>query len=340
MKYPTVPKSTKGKKLRLALLSALSASGMVFAPPAFSDGIAIYNSATDMVQVPRVHVGLDQYQVQMKKQQGEEFKYVLTEATLISMLKFKDSDNPNFSRVLLLSELAAQFSPQEVKIFDPVENREKTFRAIPTNAVLDKVYGTDWHNKEEMVAAALDGYESTISVSRFLKYNSFIAYEDVNRPQFVLVKASDAKLVELGPFWLVWDNINQPDLKAWVSYGWPYQLGSISFAKTAERFANSVPPKDSPENVRRGFEDAREFCMNCHKINGDGGSKGPELIKTGDVAKLSKEKLRPMITDINMVPVDEKTGEKVSGMVLRNEIPNRDQVADDIVAYLYAMAGK
>jgi hypothetical protein len=309
-------------------------------PSAFSDGIATYNPANDVVQVPRVHVGLDQYQVQMKKQQGEEFKYVLTEATLISMLKFKDSDNPNFSRVLLLSELVAQFSPQEVKIFDPVENREKTFHAIPTNAVLDKVYGTDWRNKEEMVAAALDGYESVTSVSRFLKYNSFIAYEDVNRPQFVLVKASDAKLVELGPFWLVWDNIQQPELKAWVSYGWPYQLGSISFAKTADKFANSVPPKDSPENVRRGFEDAREFCMNCHKINGDGGSKGPELIKTGDVAKLSKEKLRAMITDINMVPVVEKTGEKVSGMVLRNEIPNRDQVADDIVAYLYAMAGK
>jgi len=321
-------RSIKRKQLSFALLSA---GWMVISQAALSDGKVTYNTMDGTMHVPKVQVGLDQYEVRIK-QQGNELKYVLTEATLISMLKFKDSENPDFSKMLMLSELAAQFPPQEIKIFDPVENREKTFRAIPTNAVLDKVYGADWRNREEMVIAALDGYESAISVSRFLKYNSYIAFEDVNRPQFILVKAADGKLVELGPFWLVWDNLNQPELKAWVSYGWPWQMGSIDFTTTAKRFANSKPPEDSSENVKRGFESTREFCMNCHKVNGDGGTKGPELIETGDVAEVSKEKLKQMITDLNATPA--------TGMVLRDEIPNRDQVADDIVAYLYAMAGK
>jgi len=327
-------KSSKRAKFYSTFLTILGVSSVMMAQSALSDGVVNYNTADGMLTLPRVHVGVDQYEVTMKKQPGDDFKFVMTDAKLVSMLTFKDSQNPEFSKAVLLSELIAQFPSQEIKVFDPTENREKTFRAVSTNSVLDSIYGPEWRTREEVVTAALDGYESVISVDRFIKYNSFIAYEDTKRPQFVLVKGSDGKLVELGPFWLIWDNINQPDLKAWVSYGWPWQMNSINFVKTAERFANSVPPVGSAENIRRGFESTREFCMACHKINGDGGTRGPELIKTGEIAKETKEDLKLMITDIKFTP------SKASGMVLRDEIPNRDQVADDIVDYLFAMAGR
>ncbi|EDN70772.1 hypothetical protein BGP_0243 [Beggiatoa sp. PS] len=44
----------------------------------------------------------------------------------------------------------------------------------------------------------------------------------------------------------------------------------------------------------------------------------------------SDERLKQLILDREALP-------EVSGMVLREEVANRDQVADDIIAYLRAM---
>jgi cytochrome c2 len=109
-------------------------------------------------------------------------------------------------------------------------------------------------------------------------------------------------------------------------------LAGFELVKFTDLFANSIPPADSSEQIQTGFLSTREFCMNCHKVNGDGGKKAPDLIQAGLVANNTNARIKELITNINVAPV--------SGMVLRDELPNRDQVADDIIAYLKAMETK
>jgi hypothetical protein len=316
------------KSLHLASLTLLG--GLVtITQSVFGDGKVTYDPDTEMVHIPRVQVGNDQYEAKMKYEAAQA-RFVLTEAKLISTLTFKDREQPDFTKTLTLTEIIAQLPQTDIEVFDPVENRNKTFRGVSTNQLLDQVYGEKWRQQEEMLTTALDGYQSAFPIAKLLNYDSYVVYEQVDRPQFILIKAADGKLVELGPFWLVWDNITAPELKASVSYAWPWQLSGFELVKFTDIFANSAPPANSSEQVQRGFLSTQEFCMGCHKINGDGGKNAPDLIQAGLVADNTNAKIKELITNINVAPV--------SGMVLRDELTNRDQIADDIIAYLKAMA--
>jgi hypothetical protein len=326
----------KPKTLRHAIYAALTAGSVAVAGPAFGDGKVTYDPADKTVHIPTVHVGTDQYEAKMKREETGDglFKFVITELSMVSKLTFEDTENPGFKKTLTLTEIVAKLPAKDIEIYDPTENRNKTFRGVPTNELLDLVYGEDWRNREEMATVALDGYRSSLPIDRYLKYDSYVAFEDVNRPQFILVKAEDGRYVELGPFWLVWDNITFPELKASVSYGWPWQQVGFKLASFADLFANSAPPEDSPENVKQGFLEAREFCMSCHKVNGDGGKIGGELIENGVVEKTDDRRMKDLILDIDITLT---AFPNASGMVLRSELPNREQIADNIIAYLNAM---
>jgi hypothetical protein len=322
----------QAKTLRTAIFTVLTVGGMTLTGPAFSDGKVTYNAADGTVQIPVVHAGSDQYNVTMQYEPTEDglLKFVVTEASLLSQLTFKDSANSDFGNTLTLIEMLAEFQSQDIEVSDPIEKRNKTFRAIPINAVLTKIYGDDWQTREEVLVSALDGFKSSIAVEQFLSYNGYLAFEQVNRPQFVLVKASDGKYVELGPFWLIWDNLTNAELQASDSYFWPYQVASFDLVTFAERFTNAVPPEGSSESVQQGFVAARKYCMHCHKVNGDGGNKSADLIQAELIATKTDERLKEVILDREALP-------NISGMVLREEVANREQVADDIIAYLRTM---
>jgi len=299
-----------------------------FAQFAFADGPVSFDFESEALKIPTVHIGLDQYVVEMKQRAGG-FDFSVTSAELISKLEF--SDGGNLVGTKTLTELADLLPVKEMEVYDPTENRNKTFRGFTTNDVLDLVYGESWRDGEEIAVAALDGYVSSNSIEHYLMYNSMLAFEDVNRPQFILIKAKDGKYIELGPFFLVWDNINSPELLDFVSYGWPWQSISFDLLTFEDRFGKAIPPEGSSEQVQRGFKSTRKFCLACHTMNGDGGwLSGTDLFGTAD--KFDDATIKRYITEFGAV------GPDVSGMILRDEIPNRDQVADDIIAYLNAMA--
>ena len=298
-----------------------------FAQYAFADGKATFNFENEILKIPAVHIGLDQYQVDMKQKTGS-LDFSVTNAKLFSKLEF--SNGGDLVGTKTLTELAELLPIKEMEVYDPIENRNKTFRGFVTNDVLDLVYGKSWREGEEFAVAALDGYVSSNSVEHYLTYNSLLAFEDVNRPQFILIKAKDGKYVELGPFFLVWDNINSPELLDFVSYGWPWQAISFDLVTFNDRFGKAIPPEGSSEQIQNGFKSARKYCLACHTINGNGGFIGGDIAFSAN--KFDDATIKNYITVLGAI------GSNISGMVLRDELPNRNQVADDIIAYLNAMA--
>jgi len=235
-----------------------------------------------------------------------------------------------------LGALRRAVSPRTVRVFEPYERREVAFRALPLRGVLDAVYGEAWREAGELLFTCRDGYQPTLPVDRILRHRGWLAFERPDRDGFWIRKRESGRRqrIELAPFYLVWENVGDERLRAQGDYGWPYQLVGMELIRPAERFPRMAPPEDASSAVRRGFAAFRTHCSRCHRIHGEGGTLGPELI--GEDASLAGRDpgfLRRWIDDPEqMVPTARMPA-------LNPELPERQETLDAIVAYLLALSG-
>ena len=73
-------------------------------------------------------------------------------------------------RSLDVSELSRIVEPSLLRVFEPHEEREVEFLAIPFASVLDSLYGNDWRAQPELLLlfTCSDGYQPTLPVQRVL----------------------------------------------------------------------------------------------------------------------------------------------------------------------------
>jgi len=146
-------------------------------------------------------------------------------------------------------------------------------------------------------------------------------------------KLQNEKEVPLAPLYLVWDNLNNEQLKAEGASNWPYQVIGIEITDFKEKFPRMIPPANASQAAKRGFLTFQKYCMTCHQINGDGGDKGGELNAVGATAFdiRGRDWLVKWILD----PRSVRAATTMPG--LRENLPSREKAANDIVSYLEEM---
>lgn len=233
-----------------------------------------------------------------------------------------------------LEQMKQIVSARELEVYEPNEKEKTTYRVFPMNALLDSVYGESWKKDDEILFTCSDGYQPSLPIARFLKYSSYLAFERSGSSEFTLInKLHNGGKVDLGPFYLVWDNLTVPALKATGAEGWPYQLVSVDLIQFTERFPKMAPPKNAPATAKRGFLVFRQHCLSCHSVNGDGGAKGVELNYPASITEYWKESwLRQWITN----PSSVRYGTLMPAFDLAKEGGKSD--LDDLLAYLKTMA--
>jgi len=161
--------------------------------------------------------------------------------------------------------------PHESKPFKPVEVTYKGYPAIP---LLDHLLGEGWRAPEALVAfEAKDGYLSMIPSSRLLQYVAYLVYANAQGSDFSIETPPLNHRVSLGPWYLVWDNVVQSELRADGATYWPYQITRVGVVDRA-RLARLMPPM-LPERYKEGAQLTLKYCLSCHQLNGVGGSKMP-----------------------------------------------------------------
>ena len=161
--------------------------------------------------------------------------------------------------------------PHESKPFKPVEVTYKGYPAVP---LLDHLLGEGWRAPEALVAfEAKDGYLSMIPSTRLLQYTAYLVYANAQGGDFSIETPPLNHRVSLGPWYLVWDNVLQPDLRADGATYWPYQVARVGVVDRA-RLARLMPPM-LPERYKEGAQLTLKYCLACHQVNGVGGSKMP-----------------------------------------------------------------
>jgi mono/diheme cytochrome c family protein len=224
-----------------------------------------------------------------------------------------------------------------VRVFEPYEEREVSFEAFPFERLLDAVYGEAWRGEVELLFTCRDGYQPTVPAQRVLEHEAWLAFDRPGAPGFSIAKRESGRLqrVSLAPFYLVWQNRDDPVLRREGDYGWPYQLVGVDVIRPDDRFPKMAPPDGAPAEVREGFLAFRRHCSHCHTVNGEGGSIGPELLgPTALVAARDPAWLRRWIDEPSQFLPNARMP------ALNPALPDRDATIDAIVMYLRAMAGE
>lgn len=236
---------------------------------------------------------------------------------------------------LTLGELTQRIATRTVQVFEPYEKAEVAFTVLPFDRVLDEAYGASWREHEVILFTCRDGYQPTIPVRRVLRKRGFLAIERPGDVGFTILKYEEGKekRVELGPYYVIWENLDDARVRGEGDYGWPYQVVQIDLVSFRSHFREMAPPTDASAEVLAGFEAFVVHCSKCHTINGHGGAIGPELNYPANPTEYMKGPwLRKWIED----PTSMRLAPRMPP--LNPELPDRSRIADEIVAYLETMA--
>ena len=240
-----------------------------------------------------------------------------------------------------LGELRAMAAPSSSRVQEPYEGSVATFRALPLNQILDAVYGTAWREEEELLFTCSDGYQPSIPVQRLLKHPAWLAFDRIAdggealETGFTILKTESgtSRRVELSPYYLVWENLDRPQVLQEGDYGWPYQLVGMDLIQTRQRFPKMAPDTSASAEVLEGFAAFRVYCTRCHAVNGEGGTIGPELNSpVNPFDYRDAEWLRQWIQDPASLVATARMP------AFNSNLPDRAELIDEILIYLKAMS--
>lgn len=250
-----------------------------------------------------------------------------------SSLAFLIESQPATS--LTVEELTRKIPTRRVDVFEPYERDEVAFTAIPLDQVLDEAYGPSWREHEAILFTCRDGYQPTIPVRRAVEQRGYLAVARPGNVGFTILKYEEGtkKRIDLGPFYVIWENLDDARIRGEGDYGWPYQLVQIDLVTFRSHFREMAPPQSASSKALAGFEAFVVHCSKCHTINGHGGDIGPELNYPANPTEYMNDAwLRKWIDD----PTSMRVAPRMPP--LNPELPERVRIVEEIVAYLETMA--
>ena len=242
-------------------------------------------------------------------------------------------DHHKLVRSLQLDEFAMIAPMRILEIYEAHEKRTRAYKVYPARVVFDQIFGKCWQTAEEIVFISKDGYQPSIPVEKFLTFDAYLAFASADGSPFTLDNLlQNEEMVDLGPLYLVWDNLQSPALRQEGAADMPYQLIAIELSTFAARFPRLVPPADASPAAKQGFLHFRKHCLACHTINGEGGGKAPELNYPVSVTEyIRPEYLRRWLDEPASIRYN------TTMPALASETPQREQVITEIITYLETM---
>ena len=236
--------------------------------------------------------------------------------------------------------------PRTLSVFDFEANAKVVYQGLPLIELLQHIYGDRWRGRDDIQFTCSDGYQPAVPVQDALKYAPLLAFRFDKPGSFVLLKNSSrggSKTLDLGPFYLIWDNLRFKELLARGPMFWPYQIEKINLTDFSEHYRKSAPPRSAPTTVRSGFALFRSHCLSCHTMNGEGGQVAQiELNQPASVTQYFKRSwLIRWITNPSRVRKNARMaayGENKDKFSLSAKSARKE--IEKIVAYLEWMAPK
>ncbi len=136
------------------------------------------------------------------------------------------NDHGKLVKKLTRQALEKISKPRSITIFEWLEKKQATYRVMPITAILDVVYGKKWKQSDDVIFICADGYRQSVSSAKLKEHRGLLAIDrEGGSKGFTLVNQYEKnKFVELGPYYLVWDNLADKELWAEGVDDVPYQV--------------------------------------------------------------------------------------------------------------------
>ncbi len=261
-----------------------------------------------------------------------QFFLILTYSYSYADTNINFLDHGKKIKKLEINKMLSTGTLETLEVWEPHENKNVKYEGLDTLKLLDTVFGKKWKSAELVVFICADGYTAAVPKVRIEETKTLLAVKRAGSKTFHVDKASTNEgKVELGPMYLVWNNINNPLAKSEGDAYWPYQIVGIELSSIKAKYANLLPPEGSDIHVRYGFKEFQKHCLGCHKVQGVGGERGPDLAFVDSKGANYVQWLRKWISD------PQKIKPKTIMPPLNKNLENYDQALDDIINYLLVM---
>lgn len=207
-----------------------------------------------------------------------------------------------------------------------------TYYGFPVDALLTQWFGDRWRTPAaEIVFEAADGYRSVIGGSMLSSHRALLATKRADGLPFEVDNpAQHQQRVPLGPYYLVWDNLENAQLQARGTQGWPYQIVRILLQDATDDVR--LIPAGASEHARSGLGATKDHCLSCHRIRGVGGDKFPVPLEQ-TLCRWSDADLGAFIAE----PGRFRPGSAMPGLDIREDSTVRADMIGRIVSYLAAL---
>ena len=257
---------------------------------------------------------------------GQPFRVTADEPTL----QFLDAGKP--IQTLTRKDLAEKIPSTRLTVENPTTSQPAPYQGAALPALLTLVYGDRWQHAELVKFETRDGYQPVVPVSHISQHSGLMAYADAGQDRLQALGDGHGGTVDPGPFYLVWENIQDRGARQDPWLQWPWQLAKVELTSIEREYPQTAPPPGASEAVMRGFNGFLSHCAKCHQINGEGGAIGPELNVPVNVTEYWQNDWLPkFIAD----PQSIRHNSKMVGY--QSASPEKSAEIDDIVAYLRAM---
>ena len=257
---------------------------------------------------------------------GQPFRVTADEPTL----QFLDAGKP--IQTLTRKDLAEKIPSTRLTVENPTTSQPAPYQGAALPALLTLVYGDRWQHAELVKFETRDGYQPVVPVSHISQHSGLMAYADAGQDRLQALGDGHGGTVDPGPFYLVWENIQDRGARQDPWLQWPWQLAKVELTSIEREYPQTAPPPGASEAVMRGFNGFLSDCAKCHQINGEGGAIGPELNVPVNVTEYWQNDWLPkFIAD----PQSIRHNSKMVGY--QSASPEKSAEIDDIVAYLRAM---
>ncbi len=230
-------------------------------------------------------------------------------------------------------------APVPVEVYEPHLSTQqgpvkRSYLAYRFEVIADLVFGPMWRDGADTVEfRALDGYVSRIPIADFLAHKAYLAVGLTDDGPFTVDNLRQNETdVALGPYYLIWENIDDAEIFSRGPSIWPYQVAEILRVNTSDA---PLRPAGLDPALEPAVDLAKKHCLNCHKLNGFGGNKAP-----GDLAALAQalndETFRSRVLEPQLVQPN------TTMPPLSRELPDqeRERILKLLRAYLLKMPGE
>jgi mono/diheme cytochrome c family protein len=226
-----------------------------------------------------------------------------------------------------LADIKQKVPVQQIKLFDPVYNSDKSFDGVSLLQLLKAAGYTAGQEADEVVLTASDGYAPSMPLEFLLDDQAVLVFAESGKKDFEFASVAQGKaMVSPAPFYLVWKQGKAVE----KTRPWPYQLVKLELVSFQQRYPKLYPTNAAQNSAAyQGFLLFKQSCISCHSINLQGGELGPELNAPKNVTEYwTEDHLKAFIPN-------------ASGYRYKSKMPDFPQLSrqdiDHLVAYLTYM---